>query len=513
MNNGLNGISYGMPTKGGFNIRVRSMPLDSRPLLRTGKVGGFFADYECKAATKIVLVQDEVQTRLAKGALRDALFVNHIDRDVTDYGTEQHESFAIRGFMTGRIDGSSYTAQNRDFGGGWFAAVGNSSGTARGTSALLANSIQYGTGVCTNEFWGTNPAAAAGGQAQSSGVQAVIAVLQADFADADPTHIVRGVHVENLAKRATYAFGANSTGNGVDPGDYQSLLDGTTAIVSSAAIIMPLSSAGSAGTTIAYDNNDWTQYDRTNNRWQWFVGGTVRGALSATAFIMGDTTPITALGGVPKVQAVGTDLTASVVSGRFSADASAPRLAMVKSRNATIGSHTVVQSGDTIGELLAQGSDGTGFIDAAAITFQSDGTPGTNDMPGRMVFRTTADGASTLTERARLDSSGFFNVTAGSFGRAAPVTKTADFTVAATENWIIVNKASSCTVTLPSASSFTGREITIKTIQAQTVVSASSNVAPRTDSAAGTAILAATDGAWATLVSDGTNWICMAGNP
>lgn len=100
----------------------------------------------------------------------------------------------------------------------------------------------------------------------------------------------------------------------------------------------------------------------------------------------------------------------------------------------------------------------------------------------------------------------------GSFGRGAPVTKTADFTVAATENWLINNKSgSACTVTLPTASSWTGREIMIQSYQAQATNSASSNVVPLGGGAAGTAILAATAGKWATLVSDGTNWIIMQG--
>jgi len=100
----------------------------------------------------------------------------------------------------------------------------------------------------------------------------------------------------------------------------------------------------------------------------------------------------------------------------------------------------------------------------------------------------------------------------GSLGRGAPVTKTGDFTLAATENWVIVNQAGTTTVTLPAASSWTGREVMFKTIQAQTLVSASSNVVPLVGGAAGTAILAATAGKWATCVSDGTNWILMAGN-
>lgn len=94
----------------------------------------------------------------------------------------------------------------------------------------------------------------------------------------------------------------------------------------------------------------------------------------------------------------------------------------------------------------------------------------------------------------------------------APVTKTADFAVADAENYLINNKSgSTCTVTLPAASSYTGRSIKIKTIQAQTVVSASSNVIPLAGGAAGTAILAATAGSWAELVSNGTNWEIMGG--
>ena len=90
----------------------------------------------------------------------------------------------------------------------------------------------------------------------------------------------------------------------------------------------------------------------------------------------------------------------------------------------------------------------------------------------------------------------------------APVTKTADFTVAAGEKWLINNKSgSSCTVTLPSASANTGRELHFQNYQNQTLVSASSNVVPLAGGSAGTAILEDVAGANATLVSDGTNWV------
>jgi hypothetical protein len=135
---------------------------------------------------------------------------------------------------------------------------------------------------------------------------------------------------------------------------------------------------------------------------------------------------------------------------------------------------------------------------------------------------TTATSANTASAIVARDASG--NFTAGTIAatnldlsgyldRGAPVTKTADFTVAATENWLISNKASSCSVTLPTASSFTGRELMFKNLAAFTVVSDSSNVKPIGTDTAGTAILPATAGTWCTLVSDGTDWIVMQSGP
>ena len=94
------------------------------------------------------------------------------------------------------------------------------------------------------------------------------------------------------------------------------------------------------------------------------------------------------------------------------------------------------------------------------------------------------------------------------FAPSAPVTKTADFTVAATEVWLINNKSgSTCTATLPAASSWSGRVLRFQNYQAQALVSASSNVVPLAGGAAATSILLASSGDSATLVSDGTNWL------
>lgn len=91
-------------------------------------------------------------------------------------------------------------------------------------------------------------------------------------------------------------------------------------------------------------------------------------------------------------------------------------------------------------------------------------------------------------------------------------TKTTSFTLAASESWITCNGTGTITVTLPAANLFAGREIMIKTIAAFTVVSASANIGPLAGGAASTAILAATAGKYAVIVSDGANWVIMQAN-
>lgn len=104
--------------------------------------------------------------------------------------------------------------------------------------------------------------------------------------------------------------------------------------------------------------------------------------------------------------------------------------------------------------------------------------------------------------------------TSGTVITTAPTTKTANFTVGATDTWIINNKSgSTCTATLPSPSTNTGRVLYFQNYQAQLLISASSNVVPRAGGSAGTAILADVAGDTTTLVSDGTNWIAMQYTP
>jgi hypothetical protein len=78
---------------------------------------------------------------------------------------------------------------------------------------------------------------------------------------------------------------------------------------------------------------------------------------------------------------------------------------------------------------------------------------------------------------------------------------------------VIVNFAGICTLTLLDPTKYSGMELSVKTITANTVVSATGNVSPRIGGAAGTAILAAAAGNWARLKSDGATWVLMEGTP
>jgi hypothetical protein len=91
----------------------------------------------------------------------------------------------------------------------------------------------------------------------------------------------------------------------------------------------------------------------------------------------------------------------------FSNDNVGPRISLRKSRGATVGTNTIVQSGDAVGSIGFVGANGTGYDFAALISCEVDGVPGaSSDMPGRLKFYTTADGSSSVQERMHINSSG-----------------------------------------------------------------------------------------------------------
>lgn len=140
----------------------------------------------------------------------------------------------------------------------------------------------------------------------------------------------------------------------------------------------------------------------------WATNSTLRGVIDSNGTaIVGHSSALSPGAYDPKFQVVGTTYKASSSISRFSNDTGGPHLLLSKSRGTTAGSYTVVQSGDDVGTIRWTAADGTDDVSTVAmITVQIDGTPGANDVPGRIIFSTTADGASNATERMRIDSSG-----------------------------------------------------------------------------------------------------------
>jgi hypothetical protein len=97
---------------------------------------------------------------------------------------------------------------------------------------------------------------------------------------------------------------------------------------------------------------------------------------------------------------------------------------------------------------------------------------------------------------------------------AQPSTQTANYTMTSADAAIVFNKGSASTIVMQSAATFPGRWLYVKTVQNQTVVASATIIQPLIGPAGSltTTICAATAGKFANLVSDGANWIIMAGN-
>ena len=144
------------------------------------------------------------------------------------------------------------------------------------------------------------------------------------------------------------------------------------------------------------------------------TGGTQRATVDSSGRLLVGTSTARAnfnnTTGTAAFQVEGTTAnTSNVAIVRNSADTGGPILTFGKTRSAAVGGTTIADSDDSLGFIGFEGSDGTEFVRGASITAEVDGTPGANDMPGRLVFSTTADGASSPTERMRITANGDCN--------------------------------------------------------------------------------------------------------
>ena len=120
------------------------------------------------------------------------------------------------------------------------------------------------------------------------------------------------------------------------------------------------------------------------------------------------------------IQSEGTTLDNSAFAVTLNAnnDISGTGVIFARSRGTSNGGVTLVGNNAPLGALYFNGADGSNFVEGARIQAFVDGTPagptpGPVSMPGRLVFSTTADGASSPTERVRIDSTGVLQTTNG----------------------------------------------------------------------------------------------------
>jgi len=163
----------------------------------------------------------------------------------------------------------------------------------------------------------------------------------------------------------------------------------------------------SGGAVINEDSNDVDFRVESNNQANMLF---VDGGNDIVSIVGGGSHTVGSFANTLQIEGT-TGSTSSMSITRNTAGTSPPYLQFGKTRGTSVGSNTIVQSGDDLGIITWSGADGTNRdTNGAMIRVAVDGTPGENDMPSRMMFSTTADGASTTSERMRISNAGTFMI-------------------------------------------------------------------------------------------------------
>ena len=174
--------------------------------------------------------------------------------------------------------------------------------------------------------------------------------------------------------------------------------DGTTVIsTSSASDALRITQTGAGNAILVEDsaNPDATPFVVDTN------GQVIQGYTSAISSGVVATNPNFQMHGITNAT------TAIGLTNWSSTGARTPSLNFNRSAGNAVNTRgALTASGTSVGMISFTGDDGTSWLETARIEGAIDGTPGTNDMPGRLVFSTTADGASTPTERMRIANNG-----------------------------------------------------------------------------------------------------------
>jgi len=369
---------------------------------------------------------------------------------------------------------------------------------AYATVVLLSNSIAAGTwdyhnAIPSNASWSTNTLSWAGSYTNGTWNGNAVGLLYGGT-NAALTAVAGGVVYSGASALAISAAGTTGqvlTSNGSSaptwstPTAYATVTDDTT----TNATRYPLFAATTSGNlTTEYTSSTKYQFNPSTGTLTATVfsgsGASLtsipNSALNNSSITVGSTA--ISLGGTATTIAGLTSVTSTTFVGALTGNASTATTATTatNANNVTITDNT--SSSSTWYPVLSAASTGN--------------NPAT----------TSSTKLSFVPSTGTLTATQFSGLLIGS----APVTVAAStYSVAATDVWVINNYAGTLTLTLPTASSYSGRVLNIINYQAYTVVSASSNVVPIAGGSAGTAILNAIAGDKCTLVSNGTNWVLV----
>ena len=178
------------------------------------------------------------------------------------------------------------------------------------------------------------------------------------------------------------------------------------------------------------------------------TSGTERARIDSSGrLLVGTSTSVTDYAaGAGKLQVTSDTFNNVVFSAHTSSGATdGSYLTLARSRG-SLASPTNLSSGDLIGRLQfsAYNNVGTQYKDCALIEAYADAAQGDGDLPSRLVFSTTADGASSPTERLRITSGGsvFIGNTGSLFGSTgAEIANTGTAAFSADSNYpLLINR-------------------------------------------------------------------------
>jgi hypothetical protein len=233
------------------------------------------------------------------------------------------------------------------------------------------------------------------------------------FADSDSSHFIA------LQAPATITTDVTLTLPSADGTSGQFIStdgSGTLSFATPASGASNLADGSAATPSVNYSADTNTGIFRAGNDLLAFsTGGTERAQFDASGRLLIGTSTSTLQGsGAAATQQIATFGTVGTLAATNYGSGSAPygsHIWLGASRGSTAGSATAVANGDRLGEIRFFGGDGTDLdSQAASISCYVDGTPGADDMPGRIVLATTADGASGPTERMRITSGGIVGI-------------------------------------------------------------------------------------------------------